>query len=103
VRRVDPNTFCRVSSETSRHLDKQADQEQFSEKPEFDPFDRNLMHDIGGTYWEQITLLLQTLHAIRIAERGFGQDVVNKARGFDMLKPQLQALEDACKRELEKP
>jgi hypothetical protein len=93
---------CRVSADLRKHLREQEEREQFHEKPEFDPFDRNLMHDIGGTYWEQITPLLQTLHAIRIAERGFGQDVVNKARGFDMLKPQLQALEDACKRELEK-
>lgn len=101
--RVDPATFCRASADTSRHLEQQAQAEQFAKS--FDPFDEALMHDVCGNdnMAKPISALLQTLHTIRLTESSFGVDRDDaKAQGFDILRPKLEALEEACKREFEK-
>ena len=64
----------------------------------FNEYDDAMMHDILGNdrLAKPVQALLEMLHTIKATSGSFGMD---KAKAFDYLLPQLEALREACEDE----
>lgn len=84
--RIDPEKACRVSIETRKYLEQQA--QNIPHK--FDHWDDGLMRDlVGENLAGPVATLLIILEQVERAEQTFG---ISKPAAFDLLRPALENL-----------